>query len=125
MFVFGLRPSTIDSMSEGSLSQVWEMPAIAPTAQNRRRTDGAQPRCRQFSRAGVAPQRRNCLAGAGGFDLTNVDFKNAFEMCGEFAPISELVGPRDLSQGRCSKRDVHLLAGPVGWQAELEPGLLE
>src|SRR5262245_31453413 len=62
MFVFGLRPSTIDSMSEGSLSQVWEMPAIAPTAQNRRRTDGAQPRCRQFSRAGVAPQRGNCLA---------------------------------------------------------------
>ena len=32
-FVFGLRPSTIDSMSEGSLSRVWEMPAIAPTAQ--------------------------------------------------------------------------------------------
>src|SRR5262249_6125752 len=39
MFVFGLRPSTIDSMSEGSLSQVWEMPAIAPTAQNRCRAD--------------------------------------------------------------------------------------
>src|SRR5262249_22316413 len=37
MFVFGLRPSTIDSMSEGSLSQAWEMLAIAPTAQNRRR----------------------------------------------------------------------------------------
>src|SRR5947209_19107833 len=37
MFVFGLRPSTIDSMSEGLLSRVWEMPAIAPTAQNRRR----------------------------------------------------------------------------------------
>ena len=36
-FVFGLRPSTIDSMSEGSLSQVWGMPAIAPTAQNRLR----------------------------------------------------------------------------------------
>jgi hypothetical protein len=36
MFVFGLRPSTIDSMSEGSLSRVWEMPAIAPMAQNRR-----------------------------------------------------------------------------------------
>jgi hypothetical protein len=39
MFVFGLRPSTIVSMSEGSLSQAWEMLAIAPTAQNRRRTD--------------------------------------------------------------------------------------
>ena len=38
-FVFGLRPSTIDSMSEDSLSQAWEMLAIAPTAQNRRRTD--------------------------------------------------------------------------------------
>jgi hypothetical protein len=37
MFVFGLRPSTIVSMSEGSLSLVSEMPAIAPTAQNRRR----------------------------------------------------------------------------------------
>jgi hypothetical protein len=36
MFVFGLRPSTIDWMSEGSLSQAWEMLAIAPTAQNRR-----------------------------------------------------------------------------------------
>src|SRR5258708_18587491 len=35
MFVFGLRPLTIDLMSEGSLSQVWGMPAIAPTAQNR------------------------------------------------------------------------------------------
>src|SRR5262249_18406717 len=35
MFVFGLRPSTIDSMSEGSLSQAWAMPALAPTAQNR------------------------------------------------------------------------------------------
>ena len=40
MFLFGLRPSTIDSMSEGSLSRVWVMPAIAPTAQNRRRTLG-------------------------------------------------------------------------------------
>src|SRR5262249_49457135 len=39
MFVFGLRPSTIDSMGEGSLSQVWEMPAIAPTAQNRHGAD--------------------------------------------------------------------------------------
>src|SRR5262249_23736352 len=37
MFVFGLRPSTTDSMSEGSLSQVWETPAIVPTAQNRLR----------------------------------------------------------------------------------------
>src|SRR5262245_755299 len=35
MFIFGRRRSTIDSMSEGSLSQVWGMPAIAPTAQNR------------------------------------------------------------------------------------------
>jgi hypothetical protein len=26
-------------MSEGSLSQVWEMPAIAPMAQNRRRAE--------------------------------------------------------------------------------------
>src|SRR5262245_25079588 len=72
MFVFGLRPSTIDSMSEGSLSQVWEMPAIAPTAQNRRRTDGAQLRCRQFSRAGVAPQRGNCLAGHVGLEPTQI-----------------------------------------------------
>src|SRR5215470_8815578 len=37
MFIFGRRRSTIDSMSEGSLSQVWGMPAIAPTAQNRLR----------------------------------------------------------------------------------------
>jgi len=42
MFVFGLRPSTIDSMSEGSLSQVWEMPAIVPTAQNRLRAAGRE-----------------------------------------------------------------------------------
>jgi hypothetical protein len=41
MFVFGLRPSTIDSMSEGSLSQVSEMPAIGPTAQNRSAPIGA------------------------------------------------------------------------------------
>src|SRR5215510_12081287 len=90
MFVFGLRPSTIDSMSEGSLSQVWEMPAIAPTAQNRRRTDGAQPRCRQFSRAGVAPQRGNCLAGHVGLELRNVTAKYAFERSYRFLVIHRI-----------------------------------
>ena len=43
-FVFGLRPSMIDSMSEGSLSRVWEMPAIAPTAQNRRAPSSSRRR---------------------------------------------------------------------------------
>jgi hypothetical protein len=51
--------------------------------------------------------------------------KMPFEMCGEFAPIPELLGTRDFSRARCSKRDVHLLAGLVGWQAGLEPGLSE
>src|SRR5262245_38071460 len=32
-------------------------------------------------------------------------------------------GPETFSRARCSKRDVHLLAGLVGWQAGLEPGL--
>src|SRR5262249_50603992 len=91
MFVFGLRPSTIDSMSEGSLSQVWEMPAIAPTAQNRRRTDGAQPRCRQFSRAGVAPQRGNCLADVVGLELGNVVAKYPFESSLRFPGSSRIL----------------------------------
>src|SRR5262245_41928759 len=111
MFVFGLRPSTIDSMSEGSLSQVWEMPAIAPTAQNGRRTDGAQPRCRQFSRAGHAPQRRNCLAGVGGFELRNVDANYPFERSHRFAGIHPNSGHREYSRLSCGSRNTQLGSG--------------
>src|SRR5262245_59420390 len=108
MFVFGLRPSTIDSMSEGSLSQVWEMPAIAPTAQNRRRTDGAQPRCRQFSRAGVAPQRGNCLAGHVGLELRNVVSNYSFKDRADFQGSSRISGPRDYSRLSCSVTEMQL-----------------
>jgi hypothetical protein len=59
-FVFGLRPSTIDSMSEGSLSRVWEMPAIARTAQNRRAPSSS--RRRNFEQSPqYGPLSLNCL----------------------------------------------------------------
>ena len=61
MFVFGLRPSTIDSMSEGSLCRVSEMLAIAPTAQNRRR------RCEEAERRrGDRMKRREFVTLLGG-----------------------------------------------------------
>src|SRR5262249_19793713 len=52
-------PSTIDSMSEGSLSRVWEMPAIAPTAQNRRAPSSSRQEFRAI--AAVRPPSLNCL----------------------------------------------------------------
>ena len=58
---------------------MWAIPPIRAsrlgqvlrTESLRRRTDGAQPRCRQFSRAGHAPQRWNCLAGHVGLEAAN------------------------------------------------------
>jgi hypothetical protein len=99
----------------------------SPTAQNRRRTDGAQPRCRQFSRAGHAPQRRNCVAGHVGLELRNVVAKYPFERSHRFPVIQPNCGRRDYSRSSCDggRRSSGLVPGISAGCLREEPAITD